>query len=684
MDDASLDRNLTPPWWAGAHGLVALFYVTLIALSVLGVPWVVWLTSSAVALVAALGLRWQMGMLDSTQGRGRTLLLLLWTGAGAGFIYGLSLLHLAFAGAFVAWPLLVGQYTRNDRQAPWTFFAALFSCLLFLSTLDVRWAIALVALSFGAAATAYRFQRTEAVRRDIPDKAVESKTTGRVELLAKPVGEQSAHDVTIERLHEMVSIVRAATRARLAAIYWLDDAQQVLIPAVIETANPQKVYDGPIAVDTAFHNVDIFADALTQCTLQQTPTWYLEAETTAQPPNVMVAHIQDEGILLGVLIVERTPERGAFHKADQIAVAKCAHLAAMQRRDEQAAISAAKTAHDLQVVAHAAEQLSDTLNEDEVYRIGATLYGDLVPGVDVAFVRQTHDDGLEIAYLSEQWTDFSVGDTLPTDHSLVVRAMERRHALPYRAGGENDDPSLFGLPARRDDLHRHLVYPLISGRIAHSAVILRVSQRGVFHRTARERLGLLSNQIAAALGIARAYETMAQRAAHDGMTQLLNRASFEEQSTQALQRAMRLERPLSLLIMDIDHFKSVNDTYGHAVGDEVIRAVASTIRSQVRRIDIAARYGGEEFVVVLEDTDTQGAYLFAERLRERVGALMHQSEQQAFRATISIGVASFPTHAAHIQTLLEYADAALYQSKRAGRNRVTIWSAADQEATDYA
>src|SRR5690625_388912 len=122
MDEASLDRNLTPPWWAGAHGLVALFYVTLIALSVLGVPWVVWLTSSAVALVAALGLRWQMGMLDSTQGRGRTLLLLLWTGAGAGFIYGLSLLHLAFAGAFVAWPLLVGQYTRNDRQAPWTFF----------------------------------------------------------------------------------------------------------------------------------------------------------------------------------------------------------------------------------------------------------------------------------------------------------------------------------------------------------------------------------------------------------------------------------------------------------------------------------------------------------------------------------------------------------------------------------
>src|SRR5699024_2568369 len=170
--------------------------------------------------------------------------------------------------------------------------------------------------------------------------------------------------------------------------------------------------------------------------------------------------------------------------------------------------------------------------------------------------------------------------------------------------------------------------------MAHSAVVLRVPEAGVFHTTARQRLGLLSKQIAAALGIARAYETMAQRATHDGMTQLLNHMAFREQSALAVERAARPERPLSVLILDIDHFKAVNDTYGHAVGDEVIRSVAEVIRSQVRRVDIAARYGGEEFVVLLEDTSADGAYLFAERLRARVEALRHQSEDIVFQVTI--------------------------------------------------
>lgn len=510
-------------------------------------------------------------------------------------------------------------------------------------------------------------------RVELPNDPKPTTQPTRARLLSQHAATQSAQDITTERLHELVTIVRASTRGHFAAIYWLDDAHETLLPSVIETASPRSVYDGPIAVQSALPGIDLTAEAIQEFQHQTHPVWYSDTDAADQGANVLVTRIQDEGILLGVLLIERQASRGSFHKADRVAARKCAHLVALQRRDEQAAISAAKTSHDLQVVALAAEQLSDTLNEDEVYRIGEALYGDLVADVQVMFVRQTHNDELEIAYISEDWTDFSVGDTLPSHDSLLALAMDRRHTLPYRQGGEEDDPSLFGLRARTDDLSRHLVCPLVSGRIAHSAVVLRVADKEVFHRTARERLGLLSNQIAAALGIARAYETMAQRAAHDGMTQLLNHMAFQEHAAQALDRAERSQRPLSALLLDIDHFKSVNDTYGHAVGDEVIRAVAGVIREQVRRVDIAARYGGEEFIILLEDTEIDGAYLFAERLRSRIEALVHHAENTAFHATISIGIATYPYHAQDQKTLIEQADAALYQSKRNGRNQVTIW-----------
>lgn len=684
MDEASRSHTMRPRWWRTAHALVAIHSLVVIVTVGLKASWVLWLAWAAMSAVLSLGLQWQMGALDAHKGRGHFLLTILRITASASILCALSMVHPAFAGAFIALPFAVAQLTSKTHPLRWALASANFSWVLVGTDLGLTWTVPVFALSCGAGLFTHWMPLRKQDASSLPEYSPPNTAPIRSELLTPSMQDQSAHNVTVERLHEMVSIVRASTRGSFAAVYWLDDVQQVMIPAVIETATPQKIYDGPIAVSTAFEPIDILATPLVECTPPSTPAWYLDAQDNAVPPNVLIAHIQDEGILLGILIVERSVDRGPFHHADHISIRKCAHLAALQRRDEQAAISAAKTSHDLQVVAHAAEQLSDTLNEEEVYRIGAALFSDLLPGVDVIFVRQAHDDGLEIAYVSDGWAGFSIGDELPAQQSLVALAMERRHALPYRAGGEDDDPPLFGLHARTDDLHRHLIYPLISGRVAHSAVVLRVPQRGVFHRTARERLGLLSNQIAAALGIARAYETMAQRAAHDGMTQLLNRASFEEQSVLALQRAVRSERPLSMLIMDIDHFKSVNDTYGHAIGDAVIRAVANTIRSQVRRIDIAARYGGEEFVVVLEDTDIQGAMLFAERLRERMASLTHHADHKTFRATISIGVAAFPHHAADIQTLLAYADHALYQSKHGGRNRVTAWSQTAQQAPSIA
>lgn len=680
--------EIQPKWWTLVHALTATIILLVILAASLSASALTWLLLSGLTIVSSFALEWQMGAIDAHSGRGRDLLAIQRIVASAALISALMNLSVIFAGAFAMLPLAVAHVSISKHRAPWVFFSAACALLALGGPIDLPLAWSIPALSLASALLAVWLLSQRAHSIALPEDARLAPNPTRAALLSHVTPDEVSSSTTTERLHELLTMVRASTRGHFAAIYWLDDAQTTLLPAVIETASSTKVYDGPIAVSTAFPKttgdeldtaspeVDITSSSLQQHTFTTQRAWHIdEYEGDAQ---VLIAHIQDEGILLGLLLIERSAARGRFNKADSVATEKCAHLIALQRRDEQAAIAAEKTSHDLQVVALAAEQLSDTLNENEVYRIGEALFRDLLANVEVAFIRKTEEDALEVAHLSSGWTDLTLGESLPPHDSMVAVAIERRHALPYRSGGESDDPPLFGLTARSDDLHRHLICPLVSGRMAHSAVILRVPEAGVFHSTARQRLSLLSNQIAAALGIARAYETMAQRATHDGMTQLLNHMAFREQSALAVERAARSERPLSILLLDIDHFKAVNDTYGHAVGDEVIRAVAGVIRSQVRRIDIAARYGGEEFVVLLEDTSADGAYLFAERLRERIEALTHQAGDITFRVTVSLGISVYPDHAHSDGVLLEHADAALYVSKRNGRNRVTMWQSAPE------
>jgi diguanylate cyclase (GGDEF)-like protein len=129
---------------------------------------------------------------------------------------------------------------------------------------------------------------------------------------------------------------------------------------------------------------------------------------------------------------------------------------------------------------------------------------------------------------------------------------------------------------------------------------------------------------------------------------------------------------LSLVMLDIDHFKHVNDTYGHQAGDKVIEQLAQLLREHARESDVAGRYGGEEFGVVLSDTDQAGARIFAERLRQAVEQLLVQYNSQDIRFTISLGVADLSAPANDHAELIARADQALYTSKKTGRNRVTV------------
>ena len=159
----------------------------------------------------------------------------------------------------------------------------------------------------------------------------------------------------------------------------------------------------------------------------------------------------------------------------------------------------------------------------------------------------------------------------------------------------------------------------------------------------------------------------------DGLTGLYNHRYFQERLREEFERTRRYRHSLSLIMLDIDYFKKVNDTYGHLFGDFVLKELARIIKESLRKTDIAARYGGEEFALILPETEIQGASALGERLRSRVEKHSFQMKGISLHITISLGAASiFPAESSKTpRDLIETADKALYYSKTHGRNRLT-------------
>jgi len=166
---------------------------------------------------------------------------------------------------------------------------------------------------------------------------------------------------------------------------------------------------------------------------------------------------------------------------------------------------------------------------------------------------------------------------------------------------------------------------------------------------------------------------MEELATIDSMTGLYNRRHFWTMAAAEWSRFQRYYRPLSVLMIDVDHFKAVNDRYGHAVGDEVLVAVANACREGKRNSDIVGRIGGEEFAMLLPETDLGQARIVAERVRQSIAASALQAHEAHFNVTASIGFAAATASMSGFEALLHAADQALYQAKAGGRNRAVAW-----------
>ena len=182
----------------------------------------------------------------------------------------------------------------------------------------------------------------------------------------------------------------------------------------------------------------------------------------------------------------------------------------------------------------------------------------------------------------------------------------------------------------------------------------------------------LSEFIAMSISNAVLYEQTNKLAVTDGLTGISNRPSMEKSLRIEFERSKRYNSPLSFIILDVDHFKDVNDTYGHQKGDEILIAFASLLKKACRANDIAGRYGGEEFVMVLPQSNAQGAFKIAERVREEMMKISFTGNESNFAVTVSCGVAEFNKDYESINKLIAAVDQALYEAKNGGRNRTIL------------
>lgn len=216
-----------------------------------------------------------------------------------------------------------------------------------------------------------------------------------------------------------------------------------------------------------------------------------------------------------------------------------------------------------------------------------------------------------------------------------------------------------------------VVVPLRAGESVFGVMVVASSTSRELQPAELERLQVLGNQSSLSLQNALLHGELERLSVTDRLTEMYNHGYFQQRLEEEINRCERFGHPLSLIMLDIDDFKAFNDSFGHVRGDEVLKGVSAVIRRNLREMDIAARYGGEEFVVVLPETEMDGAVVLGERIRQGVESMQWQAEgERPVVRTVSVGVAEYPKAARTPLRLLEAADKAMYSAKRAGKNRV--------------
>lgn len=380
--------------------------------------------------------------------------------------------------------------------------------------------------------------------------------------------------------------------------------------------------------------------------------------------------VEEGGHVRGALCADRLRAEGFSPK--EVAVLQGAVSQVLRAiENERVFVQLERSKREQTYLYRASQALGEALTEDQVIEAGLSAAQDIAP-YDFAAItlydpeKKKHHVRKAVGEGAKKLEGLSFRDNT----SLTAMAVKNKHYLPYRGELDPKQQVVYTRRAKLDGMRSLLILPLIVREHAIGTLAVAAHERGSWSGEVRPTLQVLANQLAVAMSNAQAVRRLEEMATTDGLTGTLNKRAFLDELHSRINSAARFGRKLSLLVTDIDHFKTVNDTYGHDVGDVVIKELGAILMREKRDTDAVARFGGEEFCVLCEETDTEGAVILAERIREVIGQTVFNTDLGKLSVTASIGVATFPDDADKPESLFKVTDQALYTAKRGGRNRV--------------
>lgn len=379
--------------------------------------------------------------------------------------------------------------------------------------------------------------------------------------------------------------------------------------------------------------------------------------------------IANENKLGAVLLGFVKPHR--FTPDEIIVSEQAVDLVALALAKFQAVEQAQRRAEESETLRRAGVAISETLNLQEATTRILEQLAFVVPH-DSASVQLLRDGELEIIG-GEGWSNLAsvigVRFPVPGNNPNTVVIQTRR---PYLLHDTYDAFPDFRTIAHATHVRSWLGVPLI---VRNQVIgLLAIDSRETNHFTAddAELATVFAGHVAVAIENARLFDEVQQLAITDGLTGLYNRRYFTELAQNEFERARRYKRNLCMMMFDIDHFKIVNDTYGHPFGDKVLQAIANVCTEKLRDVDALSRYGGEEFIALIVEANLSSARKVAERLRREVEKMVTHNEKGDVSVTVSIGLAEQNEDTPTLETLIARADQAMYVAKHKGRNRVVI------------
>jgi diguanylate cyclase (GGDEF)-like protein len=488
--------------------------------------------------------------------------------------------------------------------------------------------------------------------------------------------EQKLSQGSIETIHQQLfytlELLKQSLGLQTCALLWLDESGERLKVKELNTDSPH-VTEAPIAA----------GGGVLGAVLKELRPFVLDAPRLSLLPYY--AGPADVAGFVGVPVVEGKTARGLlvgdraevrrFSEGETALMTSAAEQVVRIVQSERVFQAVERSKHEHERFYRASAELNRALTLEEVY--DAAIAGARgVCDFDFAAVA-TYDarrGSHTLRRVVGEGADKLDGTTHRDASSIASMVVKNKLALPAGGDWRERDVPVFSHPMRIRDFESLLVLPLLVKDEVIGTFTVAARRAGAFPSDRREMLGVIANQVAISLQNARMYQALEEQATTDGLTGLVNHRTFQERFSSMLGRAERHDFPVSLILTDIDHFKKVNDSYGHPTGDEVLRRVAGILKASARKIDIVARYGGEEFALVLEATDRAGARQLAERIRQEVGQQTFQSQKGTFQATLSLGVASYPADARDKAEIISRADQSLYAAKHGGRNRSVCYA----------